>query len=90
MNLHYEKRNIWQEADQERLDEIYDYGERYKAFLDNAKTEREACDEIIEKAKANGYISLEEALKGQIKKGDKIYLNNKDKSAIFLLGSISK
>lgn len=85
MNLHYEKRNIWQEADQERLDEIYDYGERYKAFLDNAKTEREACDEIIEKAKANGYISLEEALKGQIKKGDKIYLNNKDKSAILMV-----
>lgn len=85
MNLHYEKRNIWQEADQERLDEIYDYGERYKAFLDNAKTEREACDEIIEKAKDNGYISLEEALKGQIKKGDKIYLNNKDKSAILMV-----
>lgn len=85
MNLHYEKRNIWREADQERLDEIYDYGERYKAFLDNAKTEREACDEIIEKAEANGYISLEEALKGEIKKGDKIYLNNKDKSAILMV-----
>ena len=85
MNLHYEKRNIWQEADQERLDEIYNYGERYKSFLDNSKTEREACEEVIKQAEENGYISLENALKGNIKKGDKIYLNNKNKSAVLMI-----
>lgn len=85
MSLHYEKTNIWKNANQEELDNIYDYGERYKSFLDIGKTEREACAEIIKQAKEKGFISLEEALKGKIKKGDKIYLNNKDKSAILMI-----
>ncbi|HHX69051.1 MAG: aminopeptidase [Miniphocaeibacter sp.] len=85
MDLKYEKKNIWQISNQEELDQIYDYGERYKSFLDSSKTEREACSEIIRQAKENGYISLEEALKNKIKKGDKIYLNNKDKSVVMMI-----
>ena len=85
MSLHYEKTNIWKNATQEELDNIYDYGERYKSFLDIGKTEREACVEIIKQAKDKGFISLDEALKGKIKKGDKIYLNNKNKSAVLMI-----
>lgn len=85
MNLNYEKTNIWQISDQEQLDEIYDYGERYKSFLDNSKTEREGTAEVIRQAKENGFISLEDALKNKIEKGDKIYLNNKNKSVVLMV-----
>lgn len=85
MKLNYEKKNIWEELCEKEIDEIFEYGERYKNFLDNAKIEREATVTIIEKAKENGYVSLDEALKGKIKKGDKIYLNNKNKSVIMMV-----
>ncbi|WP_100065390.1 aminopeptidase [Miniphocaeibacter massiliensis] len=85
MTLNYEKTNIWKNATQEQLDKIYDYGERYKSFLDSSKTEREACSEIIKQAEENGYISLEDALKSKIQKGDKIYLNNKNKSVVLMI-----
>ena len=85
MKLNYEKKNIWEELSEKEIDEIFEYGERYKNFLDNAKIEREATVTIIEKAKENGYVSLDEALKGKIKKGDKIYLNNKNKSVIMMV-----
>lgn len=85
MKLNYEKKNIWEELSEKEIDEIFEYGERYKIFLDNAKIEREATVTIIEKAKENGYVSLDEALKGKIKKGDKIYLNNKNKSVIMMV-----
>lgn len=85
MNLNYEKKNIWEELSEKEIGEIFEYGERYKNFLNHAKIEREATVTIIEKAKEHGYVSLEEALKGKIKKGDKIYLNNKNKSVIMMV-----
>lgn len=85
MNLNYEKKNIWEELSEKEIEEIFEYGERYKNFLNHAKIEREATVTIIEKAKEHGYVSLEEALKGKIKKGDKIYLNNKNKSVIMMV-----
>ena len=85
MKLDYEKTNIWKNSSEVEIQNIYAYGERYKAFLDNSKTEREACTEIIRQAKNNGFISLNEALKTNIVKGDKIYLNNKNKSVVLMV-----
>ncbi|MDO5018373.1 MAG: aminopeptidase [Lagierella massiliensis] len=85
MQLNYEKKNIWNNVSENELKEIFEYSERYKDFLDHAKIEREATETIIKKAVENGYISLEEALKGKIKKGDKIYLNNKNKSVVMMV-----
>lgn len=54
--------------------------EGYKAFLDKAKTEREAAAAIIELAKANGYV---EFIPGEkYSAGEKIYYNNRNKSVI--------
>lgn len=54
--------------------------EGYKAFLDKAKTEREATAEIIALAKANGYV---EFIPGEkYSAGEKIYYNNRNKSVI--------
>ena len=54
--------------------------EGYKAFLDKAKTEREAAAEIIALAKANGYV---EFIPGEkYSAGERIYYNNRNKSVI--------
>lgn len=79
------KKSIWQRIDAKTNKEIYKYSEEYKNFLDIAKTEREACTEVIKRAKAKGFISLEEAMKKGPKKNDKIYYNNKNKSAILMV-----
>ena len=54
--------------------------EGYKAFLDKAKTEREATSEIVALAKANGYA---EFIPGEkYSAGEKIYYVNRNKSVI--------
>lgn len=85
LKLELKRESIWKNIDKEEHKEIFEYGERYKEFLDKSKTEREATDFIIEKAKNKGFISLEEAIKKEIKKGAKIYLNNKNKSAVLMV-----
>lgn len=85
--LEYKPKSVWQQVNENEYNKIFEYSERYKEFLDKSKTEREACDFIINKAKENGFIELKEALNGEIKAGDKIYLNNKNKSAVlFVIG----
>ena len=82
MNLELERKSIWQKVDEKEHKEIFEYGERYKNFLDKSKTEREAAIFIINEAEKNGFIPLEEAIKKEIKPGDKVYLNNKNKSVV--------
>ncbi|MBQ8753031.1 MAG: aminopeptidase, partial [Clostridia bacterium] len=52
----------------------------YAAFLDAAKTEREAVEEGICIAKANGFTAFEPGK--SLKAGDKVYLNNRGKALI--------
>ena len=86
-SLEYKDKSIWQFVDRSEYDEIYSYGERYKNFLDESKTEREACKYIIKKAEEKGFKSLDKAVKDGVKPGDKIYINNKGKSAaLFVIG----
>lgn len=57
------------------------FGERYKAFLDEAKMEREAVAYAVRKAQANGFVPFE---KGKTHApGDKVYTVNRGKAAIF-------
>ncbi|MDO5041712.1 MAG: aminopeptidase, partial [Peptoniphilus sp.] len=57
-NLEYKQKSIWQQIDEEENKAIFEYSERYKDFLDNSKTEREASKFIIEKAKEHGFVDL--------------------------------
>lgn len=79
--------NAW-EFEKNNLEKVMSYSKEYMNFLDNGKTERTSCKEIVKMAKEKGYISLCEAIKkGNIKKGDKIYAINKEKAvALFLIG----
>ncbi len=80
-------KNAW-EFEKDNLDEVMKYSDGYMTFLDNGKTERTSCREIVKMAKENGYVSLCDVLrKREVKKGDKIYAVNKEKAvALFLIG----
>jgi aspartyl aminopeptidase len=82
----------WDKYDSEDLKKVFDLGERYKAFMSECKTERECVEEMISRAKANGYRDLNEIIREnrKIMPGDKIYANNRDKAlALFLIGTES-
>ena len=80
--LSYKKKNIFEEASSEKIKEIFDYAEGYKAYLDGAKTEREATDLTIKLAKQHGYTEYK--LGDKLAVGDKRYLNQHGKSIILI------
>ncbi len=83
-----EFKSAWDQLKEGEMETVFSFGEAYKNFMDNGKTERECVTEIIAKAKAKGYISFEEALKkGKLTAGEKIYAENKGKAvALFVMG----
>lgn len=81
--------NVWNTLDESQLSKLNEIAEEYKMFLDNGKTERETTKNIIEFAKLDGFVSLEDVIKKNVEvvPGTKIYANNKDKSvALFIIG----
>ncbi|MBQ9735472.1 MAG: aminopeptidase [Clostridia bacterium] len=80
--LSYEKKSYFEIADEEERKKIFDYAKGYMAFLDAAKTEREAVTEGIRMAEANGYTPY--VFGEKLKAGDKRYYNNRDKN-LFLI-----
>ena len=76
--LAYKRTNVYEVADEKLMKEIFDYAEGYKTFIDEGKTEREACAFAVEMAKANGYVPFEFGKK--LKAGDKVYYDNRGKN----------
>ncbi len=84
--LFMKKTNMYEDINEAHRKEIFDFSESYKAFLDMAKTEREATDAAIEAAK--GYGFTEYKLGQPLKAGDKKYYNNRGKSVyLFKIGT---
>lgn len=79
-NLVYHKKNIYESSSEEELKKIFDFAEGYKSFLNNCKTERECCSQVIEEAKANGFSEFH--FGDKLKSGDKRYFINRDKGVI--------
>ena len=66
--------------------EMEDYCKRYSAFMDAAKTEREATSWAVAEAEKHGFLPLVPGM--DLKPGSKVYLNNRKKSIILgVLGS---
>jgi len=76
--LAYKRTNVYEKADEKLLKAIFDYAEDYKKFIDEGKTEREACAWAKAKAIANGYKPFKFGQK--LKAGDKIYYDNRGKN----------
>jgi aspartyl aminopeptidase len=49
---------VWDQVDQAERGAIFAYADHYKTFLDRAKTEREAVQEILRQAQARGFVDL--------------------------------
>lgn len=58
-----------------------DYNNKFKAFLNTSKTEREAVITTIALAKNNGFVNIDD--KATLLAGDKVYKNIKNKGIVF-------
>lgn len=67
-------------ADEETIAKADEFCEGYKAFLDTAKTEREAVTTIIEMAKSKGFTEYENGKKYE--PNSKVYFVNRGKAVI--------
>ncbi|MBO5026895.1 MAG: aminopeptidase [Clostridia bacterium] len=76
--LAYKRTNVYEVADEKLMKEIFDYAEGYKTFIDEGKTEREACAYAVAMAKKHGYVPFEFGKK--LKAGDKVYYDNRGKN----------
>lgn len=88
-NLVYKKENAWLRITENKKKEVEYLAENYKEFLNVAKTEREAVDEIKRLAIKNGFIDVNEVINANKKlaQGMKIYAINKGKSIVlFIIG----
>ncbi|MGO9176047.1 MAG: aminopeptidase [Desulfobaccales bacterium] len=68
-------RLVWDRVDQGELAAIFAYADQYKTFLDRAKTEREAVQEIVRQAQARGFVDLSSRTPGP-----RVFYNYKGKS----------
>lgn len=78
--------NLWEIYTDAQLEELEVINEKYKAFLDAGKTERECVTEIIRQAENAGYKNLDTVEK--LVPGDKVYAAWMEKSiALFHVGT---
>ena len=80
--LCYKKKSIYEQASADEIACMQEYAEGYKAFLDAAKTEREAVRETVAMAQKQGYTPY--TLGDKLAVGDKKYYNIHDKAVIFM------
>lgn len=85
-NLTYKKETVYKKTDAENISAAFNYAEGYKSFLDSAKTEREAVKTAIAMLKPYGF--KEYSFGDEIKIGDRLYYNNRNKNLfVFVIGS---
>lgn len=70
-SLLYSKQSGWEDISKSELQTIMKFSEGYKAFLDSAKTEREAVKYIAEKAASAGFKNIDSATP----KDRKVFIN---------------
>ncbi|MCR5705846.1 MAG: aminopeptidase [Acholeplasmatales bacterium] len=75
--------NIWVKSDQTK--EIFAFGEDYKEFISNCKTERLCTKEAVKELEAKGFKEISSVK--TLKAGDKVYKVNKGKNVCaFIVG----
>lgn len=76
--LSYKRTNVYEVADEALMKNIFEYAKGYCRFIDEGKTEREACAFVMKEAQEKGYKPFEFGMK--LKAGDKVYYNNRGKN----------
>ena len=84
-----ERKNAWKKYPEGKREAVFAFGEEYRKFISDCKTERECVTELEARAKEAGFADLAEvtAQGRTLKAGDKIYAKNMDKTlALFVIG----
>ncbi len=82
----YKKENGWKQLNQEQRQDVINFCEPYKAFLDKAKTEREFVLESLKLAEEHGFVDA--MSKDVLNPGDKVWFNLRDKNLVLaVIGS---
>ncbi len=79
-NTEWIKQSGWIGLKESEKKRVFEFSKGYKEFLNSVKTEREAVNTIISKAKKAGFRDLDSFK--SLKKGDKVYYNYKNKALI--------
>ncbi|MCM1150209.1 MAG: aminopeptidase [Butyricicoccus sp.] len=77
-NLFYNQKNGCDLIDTAERIAVEDYCEKYKSYLNNARTEREAVSRAIELAESRGFVPYTPEM--EIKPGMKLYRSNRGKT----------
>lgn len=79
------KKNAWKKYLDGKMDLVMDFSKDYITFLSDSKTERLAVKEGVKRAESYGFKPLDSY--DTLKKGDKVYVVNKEKNlALFIIG----
>lgn len=92
MEFEYTCLSLWKGMDDQTHEAVFAYGERYKAFLDAGKTERECAATIVKMAHEKGFVDFADVLQAQKmpEAGTKIVYNHKNKAVVlFVIGTHS-
>lgn len=84
-----ERKNIWEKYQDQKREEVFEFGEKYRQFISQCKTERECTSEFAHMAENAGFINIEEIIRSgkSLKPGDKVYAVNMGKSmAMYIIG----
>ncbi len=77
------KENLWKSYSENEKVKIFEFAEEYKSYLNEAKTEREFVTVTERELIKNGFVNIDS--KKQLKRGDKVYYNNRDKNLIAII-----
>lgn len=84
--LSYKRRNVYSSVSAEEIDKINEYAKGYCAFLDSAKTEREAVKRSVEIVSQHGFKPY--SFGDKLEVGGKYYYNNRGRALyLFVIGS---
>ena len=84
-----ERKNAWKKYTEEERAAVFAYGDEYRQFISDCKTERECVTELKKRAAAAGFQDMEEVIANGItlKAGDRVFADNKGKSfAMYIIG----
>lgn len=78
--LCYKRKVVWDYVNEEEKSQVGDFADKYKSFLDRAKTEREAVEAILDYARARGFFYLTD--KDKLVPGDRFLAVNRHKEIV--------
>ncbi|BBM35171.1 aminopeptidase 1 [Pseudoleptotrichia goodfellowii] len=77
------RENLWKSYSEKEKKQIFKFAEEYKSYLNVAKTEREFVAITEKELIENGFTDINK--KKTLKKGDKVYYNNRDKNIVAVI-----